>query len=119
MMKSVKNQNIRFCGAAVLLLAAFMMAAGCSSPGSGHGAYPTLKQTKMNVDGPMVRYHNADARGGLTLGERERVDDAYKNFKKAFDEAVQDAHGDLEVTTPDNVKVLANHVIEVISAIPF
>jgi len=47
------------------------------------------------------------------------VDDAYNNFKKAFDAAVQDAHGDLEVTTPDNVKALANQVIDAISAIPF
>jgi hypothetical protein len=73
----------------------------------------------MNVDWPMNRYRNASAAGGLTLGERQRVDEAYNNFKKAFDAAVQAANSDYEVTTPDNVKALANQVIDTISAIPF
>ena len=111
----MKNQKVGFC--LILLFSALLLFAGCTSAGPGHGAYPTLKQTQINVDWPMVRYRNASA--GLTLGERERVDDAYNNFKKAFDAAVQDAHGDLEVTTPDNVKALANQVIDAISAIPF
>ena len=103
----------------IQLLSASLLVDGCSSAGSTKGAYPTLKQTRMNVDWPMTRYRNGVAAGAVTLGERERVDAAYKNYKEAFDAAVRDAHSNLDVTTPDNVKVLANQVIAAISAIPF
>jgi hypothetical protein len=66
----------------------------------------------------MTRYRNAVAAGAVTLGERQRVDEAYKNFQQAFDAAVQAAHNNYEVTTPDNVKALANQVIDAIAAIP-
>ena len=101
----------------ILVFSAAPLVSGCA--GSGKGTYPTLKQTRMNVDWPMTRYRNGVAAGVVTLGERERVDAAYKNYKQAFDAAVQDAHSNLDVTTPENVKVLANQVIEAISSIPF
>lgn len=114
----VKSNTSQLPGATLALaLSAAILLSGCA--GSSKGAYPTLKQTRMNVDWPMTRYRNGVAAGAVTLGERERVDAAYKNYKQAFDAAVQDAHSNLDVTTPDNVKVLANQVIEAISAIPF
>jgi hypothetical protein len=73
----------------------------------------------MNVDWPMTRYRNAVAAGAVTLGERQQVDAAYQSFQKAFDAAVQDAHSNYDVTTPDNVKALANQVLAAIQAIPF
>jgi hypothetical protein len=92
---------------------------GCTSASSSKGAYPTLKQTRMNVDWPMTRYRNAVAAGAVTLGERQQVDAAYQDFQKAFDAAVQAAHSNYDATTPDNVKALANQVIAAIQAIPF
>lgn len=68
----------------------------------------------------MTRFRNAVAAGGaVTEAERQRVDSAYNDFKKAYDEAVLAAHNNLDATTPDNVKALANKVIATISAIPF
>jgi hypothetical protein len=73
----------------------------------------------MHVDWPMTHYRNAVAAGAVTLGERQQVDEAYKNFEQAFGAAVQAANNNLEATTPDNVKALANQVIDTIQAIPF
>jgi hypothetical protein len=73
----------------------------------------------MNVDWPMTRYRNAVSAGALTTGERQRVDEAYNNFQKAFDAAVKAANNNYEVTTPDKVKAYANQVIDAIAAIPF
>jgi hypothetical protein len=115
----MKNR-LFFCASLVLAISASLLVGGCTSTGSARGAYPTLKQTRMNVDWPMTRFRNATAAGGaVTEGERQRVDSAYSDFKKAYDQAVQAAHNNLEATTPDNVKELANRVIETISAIPF
>lgn len=99
-------------------LAGLLLVNGCQT-GSATGTYPTLKQTRINVDWPMTRYRNAVAAGGVTLAERERVDQAYKNYQQAFDAAVAAAHSNFDSTTPDNVKALANQVIDAIAAIPF
>ena len=115
----MKARALFFCALLTLLISACMLVGGCSSAGGPKGAYPTLKQTRMNVDWPMTRYRNGVAAGAVTLGERQQVDAAYKNYKEAFDAAVQAANNNLEATTPDNVKALANRVIETISAIPF
>ena len=66
----------------------------------------------------MTRYRNAVAAGAVTLGERQQVDAVYKNFEQAFGAAVQAAHNNYDATTPDNVKALANQVIDAIAAIP-
>ena len=107
------------CASLVLAISASMLVGGCASAGSGKGAYPTLKQTRLNVDWPMTRYRNAVAAGAVTLGERQQVDEAYKNYQTAFDAAVKAANGNYEVTTPDNVKALANQLLQAIAAIPF
>ena len=114
----MKNR-LFFCASLVLAISASMLVGGCASAGSGKGAYPTLKQTRLNVDWPMTRYRNAVAAGAVTLGERQQVDEAYKNYQTAFAAAVKEANGNYEVTTPDNVKALANQLLQAIAAIPF
>ena len=115
----MKTRPLFFCPFLILTLSASLLVDGCTSAGASKGAYPTLKQTRMNVDWPMTRYRNAVSAGAVTLGEQQQVNAAYASFQKAFEAAVQDAHSNLDVTTPDNVKALANQVIEAISAIPF
>jgi hypothetical protein len=102
----------------MLSLATALLVSGCASGGSGKGAYPTLKQTRMNVDWPMTNFRNAVAAGRVTLGEQQQVNAAYAQFESAFKAAVQAAGSNYEVTTPDNVKTLANQVINAVSAIP-
>ena len=114
----MKNR-LFFCASLVLAISASMLVGGCASTGSTKGAYPTLKQTQINVDWPMTRYRNAVAAGAVTLGERQQVDEAYKNYQTAFAAAVKAANGNYEVTTPDNVKALANQLLQAIAAIPF
>jgi hypothetical protein len=113
----MKNR-LFFCASLVLAISASMLVGGCASTGSTKGAYPTLKQTQINVDWPMTRYRNAVSAGAVTLGERQQVDEAYKNYQTAFAAAVKAANGNYEVTTPDNVKALANQVLQAIAAIP-
>src|SRR5262245_4758280 len=79
----------------------------------------TLKQVRMNVDWPMTRYRNAVAAGAVTLGEQQQVNEAYNNYQKAFEDAVQAAHSNYETPAPANVKALANQVIDIIAAIPY
>ena len=102
----------------ILLIAASLLITGCSSTGSTKGAYPTLKQTQLNVDWPMTRYRNAVSAGAITLGEQQQVNEAYNNYQTAFAAALKAANNNDEVTTPDNVKALANQLLQVIGAIP-
>jgi hypothetical protein len=105
-------------GLLILSLATALLVSGCASAGSGKGAYPTLRQTRMNVDWPMTNFRNAVAAGRVTLGEQQQVNAAYAEFESAFKAAVQAAGSNYEVTTPDNVKSLANQVINAVNAIP-
>jgi hypothetical protein len=114
----MKTKNLHV-GLLVCSLLTALLVGGCASTGSGRGAYPTLKQTRMNVDWPMTNFRNAVAAGRITLGEQQQVNAAYAQFESAFKAAVQTAGGDYEVTTPENVKALANQLISAISAIPF
>ena len=97
------------------LLLAFVLA-GCSSTQSAN--YPTLKQTDIHVSWPMTHYRNAAAFGHLTLGEKERINAAYSAYETAYNQALQAAGGNRDAPTPENVKVLANEVVRVISATP-
>lgn len=101
--------------ASVLIICAAFMFNGCASMQSSH--YPNLKQTDINVYWPWYRVKNASYFGKLTLAERQRVDEVYAAYKTAWNEAVQAAGGNLNAPTPDNVKDLANEVINVTSAI--
>ena len=67
----------------------------------------------------MTRYRNAVTAGAVTLGEQQQVNEAYNNYQKAFDDAVQASHSDYEAAAPANVKALANQVIEALAAIPY
>jgi hypothetical protein len=115
----MKHRSIFSWLVSILVISASLLMTGCTSTGSTKGAYPTLKQIQMNVDFPMRRYRNAVSAGAVTLGERQQVDEAYKNYQTAFAAAVKEANGNYEVTTPDNVKALANQVVEAIGAIAF
>jgi hypothetical protein len=113
----MKNR-LFFCASLVLALSASMLVGGCASTGSTKGAYPTLKQTQINVDWPMTRYRNAVSAGAVTPAMQQQVNEAYNNYQTAFAAAVKAANGNYEVTTPDNVKALANQVLQAIAAIP-
>jgi hypothetical protein len=88
-----------------------LMVCGCASGGPRKGAYPTLKDTQRNVDWPMTAYRNAVAMGRITQGEQEQINSLFSQYQTAFQAAVQAANSNCEVTTPDNVKALANQLI--------
>ncbi len=73
----------------------------------------------MDVDWPMTRYRNAVAAGAVTLGEQQQVNEAYDNYQKAFDDAVQAANSNYEAPAPAKVQALANQVLDAIAAIPY
>jgi len=98
---------------AYALITFSLLLAGCAT------GPPTLKQIRMDVDWPMTRYRNAVTAGAVTLGEQQQVNEAYNNYQKAFDNAVQAAHSNYEAPAPANVKALANQVTEAIAAIPY
>jgi len=81
--------------------------------------YPTLKDTEIHVSWAMTQYRNEVIKGRVTLGEREQVNTAYTEYKAAFDEALEAAHHDYTVPTPENVKALANELLRVLWAMPY
>ena len=76
-------------GSTIISLTVALLASGCASTQSGHGAYPTLKQAQLNVESPMTRYRNAVAAGAVTLGERQEINAAYARYQSAFAAALQ------------------------------
>jgi hypothetical protein len=116
----MKIRSLLFCAWLSLSITASLLVGGCTSAGSGTGGQWTLKQTRLDIDGRMTRYRNAVASGAaVTLGERQRVDEAYKNYQTAFDAAVQAAHNNYDTPAPDNVKAAANQLIQTLSSITF
>jgi hypothetical protein len=100
-----------------LVIAAF--ASGCASGGSGpKGAYPTLRNTEVNVDWPMTRYNNAVTAGRVTLGMQQEVNQAYTAYKQAFDAALAAANNNRDAHTPDNVQALANQLLTTLGGVP-
>jgi hypothetical protein len=93
-----------------------MLGGGCAAV--QNGTYPTLRQTDVRIHWLMVRYRNAADFSALTPEEQHRANAAYAEYQTAFTQALQDAHGNYDAPTPDNVKALANNLIEVVSAIP-
>jgi hypothetical protein len=102
---------------AVVSLVALLVAFGCSTTGSGGGR--TLKQVDMDVSWAMTRFRNGVAAGAVTLGEKEQVNGAYTAYQTAYRDALQAAQDNRNTPAPDNVKTLANQVLDAISAIPF
>ncbi len=111
----MKKPVSRLC--AVLALSTVLVLSGCASIWSE--PYPKLKDTKVHVSWPMTQYRNMVVAGRVTLGEREQVNAAYAEYKAAFDEALQAAHGNYDAPTPENVKVLANEIIRILSSLPY
>ncbi len=91
-----------------------LISGGCASTESG--AYRTLKKTQIDVSWAMTRYRNAAAFGKLSLGERERVNQAYAAYESAFNRALQAAGGNQDAPTPDDVKARADEVIRLITS---
>ena len=98
------------------MLCMALLLSGCASLQNPN--YPTLKQTDINVSWPMTNYRNASSAGRLTLAEKQRIDQAYAQYQAAYNQALQAAGGNTNAPTPDNVKALANQVIQAISATP-
>jgi hypothetical protein len=104
-----KNSNFCF----FLILMALVLQ-GCVTVAESR----TLKQTDIRISWLMTHYRDAAAFGKLTLGERERVNTAYAAYEPAFKAALQQAGGNYNTPTPENVKAVANELIQVISSIP-
>jgi hypothetical protein len=111
--------NSSFMALLILCLTVTLQICGCASASTEKGVYPTLKDTQRNVDWPMTRYRNAVSAGVVTRGEQDQVNSIFARYQAAFQAAVQAAHSNYEITTPDNVKTLANELIAVLSALPF
>ena len=79
----------------------------------------THRQSGCNRIVARILYRNAVYRGRLTLGEREQVNAAYKEYKAAFDQALQAARDNYDAPTPENVKTLANEIIRMLWAMPY
>ncbi len=103
-------------GAICSLLMALLLS-GCASIWSQ--PYPRLRDTDVHVSWMLTDYRNMVVAGRVTLGEREQVNAAYAQYKAAFDEALQAAHNNYDVPTPENVKALANEIIRILWAMPY
>ncbi len=101
----------------IVSLAIGGLVGGCAS-GGPKGAYPTLRNTEVNVDWPMTRYRNAVSAGRVTLGMQQQVNQAYSAYKQGFDAALKAANNNYDATTPQNVQDLANQVISTVGAVP-
>ena len=97
------------CGVGMLLMA------GCASP-SARGAL-TLKQTQLNVDWKMTAYQQAVTFGSVTEGQAQQVATAHKEYQAAFQQALAQAHGNLDAPTPPKLGQLATRLIGVIESV--
>ncbi|MDB6068124.1 MAG: hypothetical protein JWR26_4332 [Pedosphaera sp.] len=97
-----------------LLLATVL--GGCTS--TQPGTYPTIKQTQLNVTGPMTRYQTAAGFGGLTLAEKERMNSAIAAYRAAYNQALQAAGGNADTPAPDYLNQRANELIQTLAGIP-
>ncbi len=102
-------------GVILLALAALCFTSGCTS--TAGGVY-RLKQTRDDVDWAMTRYQNRSAFGFVTVEFRQQVSTAYKAYQTAFNEAVKQAHSNYNAPTPDNVKLLADQLLNTLGSIP-
>jgi hypothetical protein len=80
---------------------------GASAPGGGR----SLKDVDLDVTPKMTKYHNAVARGELTQGEQEQINNAYARYQAAYNEALQAANNNRNAPAPSNVEALATQVI--------
>ena len=85
---------------------------GSSSGRSGSGGSQTLKQVDLDVSPKMTRFNNlAASSGGVTQGEKDRVNGAYAQYQAAYKQALQAAGNNPDAPAPANVSALATQVI--------
>jgi hypothetical protein len=102
----------RSCGA-LLVLSVLWMLGGCASFGSTY----KLKQTNDDVSWAMTRYRNASILGEFTAAQEQAVNQAYRAYQGAFNEALQQAHGNYDAPTPPNVTQLADQLLRILDAL--
>jgi hypothetical protein len=105
--------QIKRVGAILSTLVALCVISGCATS----DVY-RLKQTRNDIDSAMTRYRNKVSFGTIAPAYQPQVDQAYQAYKSAFDAAVQQAHGNYDAPTPDNVKQLADQLLLTLSAVP-
>jgi hypothetical protein len=87
--------------------------AGCTAlPGDN---VFTLKQTDVNVHWKMSQYNAVGPFGGVTESQRQAVDAANKVYQQALDQAVQEAHGNMDAPTPPYLQKKADQLMEVLT----
>jgi len=102
-----------------LFIALFTLS--CTHVGSGGKGVLTLHQVYLQAEDAMLRFRNESIGGNLTSGQREEIESAYKEFKKAYDAAVGEAGGAAQArkaAAPDNVKAAAEKLIASVSEMP-
>jgi len=95
-----------------LCLVAFALPS-CSTSQGGKEKVLSLYEVHLQVDQPMMRYRNALVFGAVTEAQRKAVEQAYQEFKTAYDSALAAAGGKEHAKTtpaPDNVKAAAEMV---------
>jgi hypothetical protein len=107
----IKFQKIR---AMLLALAALCIISGCATTNNSY----SLKQTRNDVDFAMNRFHNEVSFGHIAPSFQPEVNNAYQDYKTAFDAAAQQANSNYDAPVPDNVKQLADHLLSIIASIP-
>ena len=116
----MNNFRHHLCALLIALIAlpmAFVTGCATSSTTASGGAY-NLKQTRDDVDLEMSRYRNRLEFGFVTTEEQARVSAAYKTYQGAFNAAAKSVNMDLETRTPENVKELADGVMDALASIP-
>jgi hypothetical protein len=113
-MKTITNKFIWITVAA--LAAIVWLFAGCVTSPQGK-AYQTLKDTQTLVDGGMKYYAKQCALGKVSLDRQAKIDDAHFKYRIAFRTAVNLARLDYSKLTPDEVKKLADELLNLIAQI--
>ena len=108
----MKSKTSYVCFVILSLLLAGLVG-GCAT-----GAYPTLRNTEVNVDAQMTRYRNAVTQDRVTLGMQQQVSQAYNAYKAGFDAALKAAGNNYGAHTPDNVQSLANQLFTTLGEVP-
>jgi hypothetical protein len=102
---------------AVAVAAPTVMTTGCVTPTSTRAkVFLTLKDTWTVVDKAMNVYAEQVVRGKVSKEAEAKADAAYDNFRAAWRVAVRSTGTD-NVVTPDNVKALADALLNILKAI--
>jgi len=103
-------------------IAAFLLAAiyGLALPGCANtpreAAYKTLALTAHTVDSAMEAYADAVVAGKVGEPTQAKVRDIKTRYEKAFVAAVEAAKANLDSPTPQDLKVIAASLLQIIEA---